>query len=95
MQSFCEGHFADPPKSQLEQWHPWRAPIGQWGPGFASTDYVAHYRVIGHCVDVMAAYGVSQIMVFSTTHPPQPHHPVPPQPSIINTDGTKKWQKVP
>ena len=39
---FSEGHFADPPNSWLEQWHPWRAPIGQWGPGFAPTGYLAY-----------------------------------------------------
>ena len=31
-----------PPRSLLKQWHPWRAPIGQWGAAFAPTDYVAH-----------------------------------------------------
>ena len=46
--------------SRLEQWHPWRVLIGQWGPGFAPTVYVAHYRVVGHCVRIMAAHGVSQ-----------------------------------
>ena len=30
------------PRSWLKQWHPWRVPIGQWGPRFAPTDYVAH-----------------------------------------------------
>ena len=44
---FSKGHFANPPKSWLEQWHPWRAPIGQWGP---ATDSVPHWYVIGHAL---------------------------------------------
>ena len=74
---FSEGHSADPPKSRLEQWHTWRVPIGQWGPGFAPTGYVAHWCVIGHCVGIMAAHGVSQGVVFATSHP-SPFHPTPP-----------------
>ena len=91
-------HFTNPPKSRLEQWHPWREPIGQWGPGFAPTDYVAHWCVIGQCVGVMAAHGVSQTRVFATSHPtPSLPTPLPPthhtHPSIINTDGKKGQQK--
>ena len=40
------GNFSDPPKSRLKQWHQWRVPNGQWGPGFAPTDSVAHWYVI-------------------------------------------------
>ena len=72
-----QGHFANPPKSRLEQWHPWRVSIGQWGPGFAFTDYVAHWCVIGHRVNIMAAHGVSQTGVFVTSHP-TPFHSTPP-----------------
>ena len=83
---------------------PWRVPIGQWGPGLAATDYAAHYCVIGHCVGAMAAHGVSQTKVFATSHPTRhsPSHttpprpapqPIPPTPSIINTDGRKGQQK--
>ena len=44
-------------------------PIGQWGPVFAPTGYVAHWCVIGHCVGIMAAHGVSLEVVFATSHP--------------------------
>ena len=75
---FCEGHFADPPNSWLKQWHQWRVPIEQWGPGFALTDYGAHYCVIGHCVGVMVAHGMSQTVVFATSlTPPTLPHPIP------------------
>ena len=65
--------------SQLEQWHSWRAAIGQWRPRFAPNDYVAHQCVIGHCVGLIAAHGVSQMRVFVTSHPthPIPSHPTP------------------
>ena len=99
----------------LEQWPPWRVQIGQWGHGFAPTDYVAHWCVIGHCVGVMAAHGVSQTEVLpppTLPHPPThlnpshstPPHPFPPHPtlspipltpSISNTDGRKRQQKIP
>ena len=86
-------------KSQLEHWHPWRAPIGQWGPpGFIPTEYVAHWCVIGHCVAIMATHGVSQTGFFCylPPHLVLPHCtplPIPPSPSIINTDGRKRQQK--
>ena len=60
---------------------------------------VAHWCAIGHCVGVMAAHGVSQGVVFATSHPTHlsPSHPtplpIPPTPSIINTDSRKRWQK--
>ena len=81
---FSQGHFANPPKSRLEQWHPWRAPIGQWKPGFAPIDYEAHWSVIGHCVGIMSSHGVSKIEVFATSrtthpipsHPTHPTHPL-------------------
>ena len=88
--------FCRPPESWLEQWNPWRAPIGQWGPVSAPTGCVAHWYVIGHCVGVMATHGVSLGVVFATslpTHPALP--PIPPTPSIINTDGRKGQQKIP
>ena len=68
------------PESWLEQWDPWRVPIGQWGSVFAPTGRVAHWCVIGHCVGVMAAHGVSIGVVFATSHPihPSPSHPSPP-----------------
>ena len=96
--------FANPPESWLEQWDPWRVPIGQWEPVFAPTGCVAHWCVIGHCVGVMAAHGVSLGVVFATslpTHPPHPtpphltSPPIPPSPSVINTDGRKGQQKLP
>ena len=67
----------------LEQWDPWRAPIGQWGPVFAPTDCVAHWSVIGHYVGVMAAHGVSLGVVFASSLPthPSPSHPTPPHPT--------------
>ena len=78
---FSQGHFADPPESRLEQWDPWRAPIGQWGPVSAPTGCVAHWSVIGHCVGVMDAHGVSLGVVFATSLPthPSPSHPNPPR----------------
>ena len=89
------------PYKVMEQEHPWRVPIGQWGPGFAPTDYVAHWWVIGHCVGIMAAHGMSQARVFVTSHHtssrPTPPCPVahPNHPSIINNDSRKGWQKIP
>ena len=68
-----EGHFADPSKLQLEQWHPWRMPIGKWGPVFAPTDYVAHWCVISHCVGNMAAHEVLLNRGFYHLPPYQPH----------------------
>ena len=99
-----QGHSADLTKSQQEQWHPWRAPIGQWGPGFAPTDYVAHYCVIGQCVGIMAAHGMSQMVAFATSHtsPSYPilsHHPshLPPLSAILTAerDGKKYLQIQP
>ena len=89
---FCEGLFSNPPKSWLEQWHPWRVLIGQWGPRFVPTNYEAYYCVIGHCVGIMAAHELSQMVVFATSHPthPSPSHSTP---SIINADDRKGWQK--
>ena len=49
--------------------------IGQWGPGFAPTDYVAHWCVIGYCVGIMAAHEVSQTGILP---PPTPFRPTPP-----------------
>ena len=63
-------------QSWLEQWDPWRAPIGQWGPVFALTGCVAHWCVIGHCVGIVAAHVVSLGVVFATSHPTPPH-PIP------------------
>ena len=89
---------------------PMGAPIGQWRPVSAPTGCVAHWSVIGHCVDVMAAHGVSLGVVFATFLPthPSPSHPTPPpipptssiintdgRTSIINTDGRKGRQKIP
>ena len=90
--------FSDPPESWLEQWNPWGVPIGQWGPVFASTGYVAHWCVIGHCVGIIATHGMSQEVVFATSHlPPTPPCPtplsIPLTPSIINNDGGKGQQK--
>ena len=94
---FTQGHFVDPPKSQLVQCHPWKAAIEQWVPGFAHTECMAHWCVIGHCMGIMAAHGVSQTRVFATSHPIPPtlHHPahISPIPSISNTDSRNKWQK--
>ena len=78
--------FSDPPESPLEQWDPWRAPtIEQWGPVSAPTSCVAHWSVLGHCVGVMAAHGVSLGVVFATSLPPSLHThpplPVPPHPA--------------
>ena len=39
-------------------WASWLLMECSWGPVFASTGYVAHCCVIGHCVGVMAAHGV-------------------------------------
>ena len=71
--------------SWLEQWHPWRAPIRQWGLGFAPTDYVVHQCAIGHCVDVMAAHKVPQMVDFVTSRPtpPTPPHPTASRPSQL------------
>ena len=76
---FSQGHFADPPVSRLEQWNPWKAPIGQWRPVFALTGCVAHWCVIGHCVGIMAARGVSLGVTFATSLPTHlsPSHPTP------------------
>ena len=73
------GHFADPPESRLEQWDPWRAPIGQWRPVFALTGCVAHWCVIGHCVGVMAAHGVSLPRGGFCHLPPHPPRPILPR----------------
>ena len=35
---FPGGHIADPPKSQLDQWHQCRVLIGWWGPKIALTE---------------------------------------------------------
>ena len=67
------------------------------------TSYVAHWCVIGHCVGIMVAYGMSQIRVFVTSHhiPSQPNPtpptlpPIPLTPSISNTDGWKGKQWIP
>ena len=84
----------------LEQWDPWRAPIGQWGPVSAPTGCVAHWSVIGHCVGVMAAHGVSLGVVFATslpTHPIPPHLPSHPPPllSILTAErDSKKYLEI-
>ena len=59
--------FSNPPESRLEQWDPWRTPIGQWGPVSAPTGCMAHWIIIGHCVGIMAAHGVSLGVVFATS----------------------------
>ena len=64
--------------------------------------YVAHCCVIGHCVDIMAAHGVSQGVVLPTSHPTHPslshptppHHP-PPLLSILTAEkGGKKYHEI-
>ena len=100
-----QGHSADLTKSQQKQWHPWRVPIGQWGPRFTPTDYVAHYCVIGHCVGIIAAYGMSQMVAFATSHHinPSPSHPTlshhpshpPPLSAILMADRDgKKYLEI-
>ena len=49
-------------------------------PGFAPTDSVVHWCVIGHCVGVVAAHGASQANFFSPPTPPHPFHSTPPHP---------------
>ena len=44
------------------------------GQGLAPNGYVAHWCVIGHCVGIMAAHGVSLAVVFAISHP-SPSHP--------------------
>ena len=80
-------------------------PIGYWGLGFAPTDYVAHYCFIGHYVGIMAAHGMSQMVVFATSHPTHltwfhpTMPPIPPtHPSLLSMltaerDG-KKYHKI-
>ena len=68
------------------------------GPGFAPIGYVAHWYVIGHCVGIMAVHGVSQTRVLATSHPVPPNlalPPIPPTPSISDTDSRKGQQKIP
>ena len=45
------------------------------------TGCAAHWSVIGQCVGVMAAHGVSLGVVFATSLPTHPPLPVPPHPS--------------
>ena len=71
--------------------------IGQWGPVFASTGCVAHWCIIGHCVGVMAAHGVSLGVVFATSHPTPPHRPSHPLPllSILTAErDSKKYLEI-
>ena len=75
--------FTNPPKSLLEQWHPWRVSIGPWGTEFVPTDYAAHYCVIGHGVGIIATHGVSQTVAFATYHPTHPLQPTPPHPTSL------------
>ena len=82
-------------KWRLEQWHPCKVPIRQWGPGLAPTDDVSHYCVIGQCVGVMVAHRVSQMVVFFASHPAHPtppHHPSHPLPllSILTAERMAK-----
>ena len=56
-------------------------PIGQWEPVFAPTGYVAHWCVISHRVGIMAVHGVSQGVVFATSHPSPTHPTLPHRPS--------------
>ena len=51
---------------------PMGVPIGQWGPIFAPTGYVAHWCVIVHCVGIMAAHGVSLGWFLPPSIPPHP-----------------------
>ena len=81
--------FANPPESRQEQLDPWRAPIGQWGPVFPYTGYVAHWCVIGHCVGIMAAHGVSLGIIFLTSHTTHPSHPTRPHPATYPTHPLK------
>ena len=86
-------HFANPPEWRLEQWDSWRVPIGQWGPVFAPTDYVAHFCIIGHCVGIMAAHGVFIGVVFATSYPTTPT--LPPLLSILTAErDCKKYLKI-
>ena len=66
--------------------------MGQWEPGFAPTDFVAHWCVVGHRVGIMAAHGVSQMEVFSTFHPIP--SPIPPTPSISKKIGYNENQYI-
>ena len=81
---------------QLDSGDLYLLPLAVW-----PTGCVAHWSVIGHCVGIMAAHGVSLGVVFATSLPthPSPSHPtqppIPPTPSIINTDGRKGRQKIP
>ena len=86
------------PESRLEQWDPWRAPIGQWGPVSAPTGCVAYWSVIGHCVGVMDAHGVSLGVVFATslpTHPSPPHLPSHPPPLLSILTAERDGKKYP
>ena len=88
---FCEGYFSNTPKLRLEQWHPWRVPFGQWGPGFTTTDYVAHHCVIGPVCVHHGCSWVSQTVVFAS--PPHPTTYLT-HPCFINTDSKKGRQKI-
>ena len=98
---FYEGHFVNPPNSWLEQWHPWRVPFGQWGPGLAcSADYMWPTIVS------LATVWVPWLLMGCPKQwflPPHLPHPIPlhptlppilPTPFIINTDGRKGQQEI-
>ena len=62
------------------------------GTGFALTDYVAHWHVIGHCVDVMAAHGCSKRQFLLPPTPPRPTHPLL---AILMAEGdSKKYHDI-
>ena len=75
-----------------KQWHQWRAPIEQWGPGFFLTDSVAH-TVWASCL----LMGCPKRGFLPPPAPPFTPHlshcPSHPPLSISNTDIRKGWQK--
>ena len=78
--AFLKG-ISDPPESRLEQWDPWRMPIGQWGLVSAPAGCVPAWSVIGHCVGVMAALEVSLGVFLPPPSPPTPPRPTQPRPA--------------
>ena len=72
--------FCRPPESRPEQWDPWRAPIGQWGPVSAPTGCVAHWYIIAHhgCSWGVPRGGFCHL-------PPHPPLPIPPHPATYPT----------
>ena len=94
---FSQGHFPNPPKSQLEQWHPWKVPIGSGDLGLLS---LSMWPTIMSLATVWVSWLLmgcpKQWFLPPPTRPcPTSPHPTthPTHPSIINTDGRKGWQK--